>query len=200
MGIKSLFKRRVGIIIVCGLIVIIGICLVFFYSGWLLAQAERWPFTATIARRLTPLFPAKLRAPGCGIAVSSDNRAVRDAAYTALEEMGPEAQAAIPKLLKGLKQRQARIRRAAVEALGNMGESARETVPQITEALRDRSAAVRAAAAEALAGIRERADIAVPALKKAAHDTAANVREAAREALDKFGQKEPSVQSDTDTE
>ena len=180
---KVAFKAFVVLLI----LVVVGLGLI--YSGWLLAQAVRWSATARLAEVVTPLFPARIRAPGYGIALSSQNEAVRQEAAEALELMGPEAQAAVPKLVKALKDREAETRRAALDALARMGDKAREATPQIVAALRDRNEQVRVAAVEALARIRARADVAVPALKERLDDAAAAVRRAARAALEKMGEE-----------
>ena len=197
---KRSFFKKLGFLIAAGLIILIALGLGIFYSGWFLAQAVRWPFTATLAENITPIISPKLRAPGYGTALSSDNEAVREAASRALDEIGPEARAAIPNLLKSLKNREAAIRRAAIEALGNMGSKARKTAPHLAGALRDKSAAVRASAAEALAKVGARADVALPALKEALNDTATNVREAARAAIEKLKEKRSAPESEDEEE
>ncbi|MFH1516918.1 MAG: HEAT repeat domain-containing protein [Pseudomonadota bacterium] len=197
---KRSFLKKLGFLIAAGLIMLIALGLGIIYSGWFLAQSVRWPFTTTLAENITPLISPKARAPGYGIALSSNNEAVREAASRALDEIGPEAQAAIPKLLKSLKNREAEIRRSAIEALGNMGGKASETAPHLAGALRDKSAAVRASAAEALAKVRARADVALPALKEALNDTATNVREAAQAAIEKLREQRASPESEDEEE
>ena len=189
-------KRRGMFLLFAGAIIVATLLVALAASGWLLAQAARWPVTEKPADLVAPVIPAKVRAPGYRRALSSDNPRVREKADEALEDMGPEAQAAISDLVKSLKSREAEIRRRGLEALGRMGRKARDAGPQITTALRDKNAGVRAAAARALARIRARADVAIPALREALNDSAPKVREAARLALERIERKQARPNSD----
>ncbi|MHC4201263.1 MAG: HEAT repeat domain-containing protein [Planctomycetota bacterium] len=111
-----------------------------------------------------------------------------------LGEIGPEAEEAVPALVKalmreetdmrpGIGRRHWYARKAAVEALGKIGPVA---VPALVEALQHKGSALRHAAAEALAGIGPRAKGAIPGLERALRDEAKHVREAAAEALRKI--------------
>lgn len=111
-----------------------------------------------------------------------------------LGQIGPEAEEAVPALVKalmreetdmtrGMGRRHWYAREAAAKALGKIGPSA---VPALTEALQHKGPVGRHAAADALAGIGPRAKGAIPALERALRDEAKHVREAAADALRKI--------------
>src|SRR6516164_2331190 len=82
---------------------------------------------------------------------SKDSRVRRNAAY-ALGKSGAQAVAAVPRLIKKLKDPEAAVREAVAQALGEIGLlGGEEMIPALTEALAsDNSAAVRRNAAIAL--------------------------------------------------
>jgi len=197
---KRSFIRRVAFHLLVAMIVFGVIALVILGSGWFLAQAARRNDTKRAADRITPLIPAKVRAPGYDAALSSKNEAVRNEAESALEQISAADREAIPNLLAALKSKEAEVRRDALEALANMGEQARETTPQVVDALRDTNESVRAKAAEALGHIKARAEIAIPALKEALGDAAVTVRESAQAAIEKIQERKLEIEEKADSE
>jgi len=197
---KRSFIRRLAFQLFLAMIVIGVIVLVISRSGWFLAQAERRPDTKRAADRITPLIPAKLRAPGYDAALSSENEAVRKGAEAALAKISAEDRAAVANLLAALKSKEAEVRKDALEALANMGQKARETTPQVVEALRDTNESVRAKAAEALGRIKARAEVAIPALKEAMGDTALTVRESAQAAIEKIRERKLEIEEKANSE
>src|SRR5205085_4604058 len=87
----------------------------------------------------------------------------RQAAATALGQIGPAAREAVPALTPLLRDPDGDVRSAAFQALGRIGPAAAAAVPALVEALAD--PARRGPAAEALAAI---GPAAVPELRKAA--------------------------------
>ena len=81
-------------------------------------------------------------------------------AAAALGEIGPDARAATPQLLKLLEDRSGEVRAAAARALGRIKPDAE----QLLKLLEDRSGEVRAAAARALGRIKPAAEDVVPIL------------------------------------
>jgi HEAT repeat protein len=84
--------------------------------------------------------------------------------------MGPEAETAIPALLKSLQDPQAAVRKAAADALGNLGVAAKEAVPALATLLSDKESAVRGPAARALGRIGPEAKPAIRALAELLDD------------------------------
>jgi len=72
-----------------------------------------------------------------------------NAAYS-IARMGPAAKAAVPALIRALKDPEAAVRFPVCIALREIGPEAREAVPALTEALEDRSDDVAAMARRAL--------------------------------------------------
>lgn len=72
-----------------------------------------------------------------------------NAAYS-IARMGPAAKAAVPALIRALKDPEAAVRFPVAIALREIGPDAREAVPALTEALEDRSDDVAAMARRAL--------------------------------------------------
>lgn len=72
-----------------------------------------------------------------------------NAAYS-IARMGPAAKAAVPALIRALKDPEAAVRFPVCIALREIGPDAREAVPALTEALEDRSDDVAAMARRAL--------------------------------------------------
>jgi len=171
----------VGAVVAAVAVLALGLGLLF--SGWLMAQSARWPRALRVAQALGRLVPAGLRAYGYGIALRSSDPRVREEAARGLEETGPEARAAVPRLARALKDREAAVRRRALEALARLGERSQEAVSQIETALKDRDWRIRERAATLLGELRQRARTAAPALVEALRDEHARVRAAAAAAL-----------------
>ena len=68
-------------------------------------------------------------------AVSASDFEVRRAAIKALGKIGPDARAAIPALIRNMKDENAFIREYSAESLGQIGPVAKEAVPQLIELL-----------------------------------------------------------------
>ena len=127
---------------------------------------------------------------------SKDAKARRNAAF-ALGKYGPQATAAVPALIKTLKDSDAAVREAAASALGEIGPSDHEeTIPNLVEVLaNDSSTGVRRSAAIALGTLGKSAsapedDLTRPvraALEKALGDREALVRQNACWALGRIG-------------
>jgi HEAT repeat protein len=113
--------------------------------------------------------------------------AVREAASTSLERIGPATVSEVPALIVLLKESDLDTSLAATGALVKVGEPA---VPSLVELLKDSVADVRIAAIETLAEIGS--DTAKEALQKAAtEDPDRDVREAAEEALNRMRKRVP---------
>ena len=114
---------------------------------------------------------------------------VRSIAAVTLGEIGPEAEEAVPILIKLLQDQDAEgfVRANAATALGKIGEGASKAVPALINALEDQDEWVRASAAMALGEIGESASKAVPALVNALQDQDKYVRRYATGALGKIG-------------
>jgi len=111
-------------------------------------------------------------------------------AAESLGEIGPEAEAAGPALIKALRHDEdVAVRTSATKALGKIGPEAKAAVPALIKALEhDKDADVRCSAASALGEIGAEAKAAVPALIKALeHDKDADVRRSAGSALGGIG-------------
>lgn len=100
----------------------------------------------------------------------------RSAAAKALGILGPEAEAAIPELIKALHDSETQVSWDAASALGRVG---RPAVPELMRALADSSSYVRHCAAYALGEIGAAAEPAVPALIESLMDTNRDVRASA---------------------
>ena len=106
---------------------------------------------------------------------------VRNAAATALGQIGPAAKAAVPALIEALKDKDRTVRRVAAFVLGQIGPAA---VPALIEALKkDRVGRYSTAVVDALGKI---GPVAVPALIEALKDKESYVRMYAAEALGQF--------------
>ncbi len=165
------------------ILAVIALALGLLFSGWLLAQAARWPRVLRVAHVVADILPAGLRAYGYGIALDSSHGRVREEAARRLDELGPKARAAMPKLAKALKDRRAAVRRSALEALGKIASRSRSAVSEMETALKDHDWRIRERAAELLGQLREKGETAVPALVDALRDKHARVRAAAADAL-----------------
>jgi HEAT repeat protein len=116
----------------------------------------------------------------------------RLAALKALVRYGPEAEPAIPRLVKLLTDADSEIRWRAAMTLGKIGPAARGSVSPLVAALKDEDALVREHAAEALGDIGPDAKEAVPALTTALQDADQRVR---RDAVRSLGQIGPAARS-----
>jgi CubicO group peptidase (beta-lactamase class C family) len=147
-------------------------------------------------------------------ALADSDASVREDAAEALGKCGPEAEPAIPalirlladrdpfvngksadalsrigtgsvpRLISALRDGETNVRWCAAIALGKIGADAREAVPVLTGALRDTDDNVRWSAAVALGGMRSGARGAIPALIACLHDRDEDVRRGADQALD----------------
>jgi HEAT repeat protein len=87
---------------------------------------------------------------------SLDDTAARDWAAAALGRIGPEAELAIPALIRLLESDDFTVRVCAARALGEIGPASESAVPSLTTLLHDRELRVRVAADEALHRIEKR--------------------------------------------
>jgi len=85
--------------------------------------------------------------------LTNSNWDARDAAASALGNIGPDAREAVPALVTALNDSKRDVRYEAAWALGNIGPDARDAVPALVTALNDPDAAIRRNAAEALSKI-----------------------------------------------
>lgn len=108
-----------------------------------------------------------------------DDPQVRKEAIYACGRLGWEARAALPRLLKALKDDDWEVRRQAAEALGHIGESGKGVLPALVAALGDPHAYVRRDAAEAIGYFRDEGRPAFHDLFKLLKDPERNVRDAA---------------------
>jgi HEAT repeat protein len=91
--------------------------------------------------------------PGHVEALHSPDPSARKKAADKLAQIGPEARAATPTLLKVAKDPEREVRAVAVMALGETSQGTQDAIPELTESVKDEDAAVRAAAAHSLAEI-----------------------------------------------
>ena len=106
------------------------------------------------------------------------------AAVKALREMGPDA---VPALVKGLKNPDAKMREESARTLAFIGPDAKGAVEALIEALKDSEPPVRSNSAWALGEIGSAAVAAIPALIAALDDEEDSVRDFAIQALGAFG-------------
>jgi HEAT repeat protein len=95
----------------------------------------------------------------------SDSAEARRGCAAELAQIGPDARAAAPSLMRALTDDNTEVRGAAARALGAVG--AHSAIPALTKALKDESPAVRLAAADALVGLGASADAVIPVLTRA---------------------------------
>jgi HEAT repeat protein len=81
---------------------------------------------------------------------------VRRAAATALGQVDPDPQLAVPPLTSALHDKVASVRIAAAGALGMLGNAAKEAVPALQELQKDKDRAVSRAAMIAMRAIRKK--------------------------------------------
>ena len=105
-------------------------------------------------------------------------------AVKALRDMGPDA---IPALVKGLKNPDAKIREESARTLAFIGPDAKDAVPALIETLKDTEPLVRSDSAWALGEIGSAAHPAIPALIAAMDDEEDTVRDFAIQAVGAFG-------------
>ncbi len=114
--------------------------------------------TATALGRIGPA--AQLAIPSLVESLAFDESpAVRDAAETALAEIGTPA---IPALAHLLEDQEAELRRRAAGSLGQMKTQAKPAVPQLEKCLEDSDAQVRYTAAKSVWQITGRAEASLP--------------------------------------
>ena len=104
----------------------------------------------------------------------------------ALGNVGPNAKAATPDLIKELKSPRVRIRTNAARALAKIDPQPDLLVPLLIDLLKERNEWVLVAAAEALAEIGPPAKNAVPALREALKDGWPEGGKAMKQALEKI--------------
>jgi HEAT repeat protein len=109
-------------------------------------------------------------------------------AKPAADVTGKELQAALPKLVAGLKDPNVRARLGAVEVLENMGPGAVPVIPALVDSLKDPDRFVRWAAARTLGRLAPRSpDQVVPGLARLLGDGDLDVEVAAATALERYG-------------
>src|SRR5260221_3519882 len=98
----------------------------------------------------------------------------------ALANIGP---AAVPALVKAMKNPNVEVRATAAKGLGKWAGSDEPAILALTNALHDKELQVRGAAALSLGELGAGAESAIPALREAAKDADVSVAEKAKEAL-----------------
>ncbi len=110
----------------------------------------------------------------------------------ALGKIGESAAAAVPNLMRALRDPDNGVCALAAEALGQMGESADGAIPALMRSLKHISPEVRRSAAEAMGKMGGAAAVARPALEEAAADENGGVRSQAIRALGEIGGPTPA--------
>src|SRR5262249_11525225 len=110
---------------------------------------------------------------------------VRKRAAECLGDVGPSAKAAVPELIKAVKDADPTVSWAAIDALGLIGPDAAEAVPTLVEALKETNQ--RGAAVDALGQISRKAQAAIPALETLVKGEDESVRWAVAAALVRIG-------------
>lgn len=139
---------------------------------------------ATAAYALGEIGSAAREAVAALIGRLSDTDKVRKEVIRALGRMGP---AAVPDLVRALKDTPVFVRHGAAYALGLIGPEAGEAVPDLGRLLKDPDAGVRAVAAAALAEIGPEAGAVTDALVAALADKTPEVRAQSQAALARVG-------------
>jgi HEAT repeat protein len=125
---------------------------------------------------------------GLAAVVGDGDVRVRRSALLALKELGPEAKAALPAVVRTLRvETEPATRKVAAEALGAFGAASAATVPDLVEALGDRNEYTREEVVRALGSIGPKARAAVPALQPFLKDEDEDIREAAEDAVARIG-------------
>jgi HEAT repeat protein len=138
---------------------------------------------------------AQEAAPALVEVLGNGSDRVRGKAAQALGKIGEAAaEAAVPRLVRALRDQEHWVSALAAEALGEMGESADEAIPALVRSLRHSSPLVRGNAAEALGKMGAAAARARPALEKAARDEDGGVRSQAVRALGTVGRPTPTTE------
>jgi HEAT repeat protein len=120
-------------------------------------------------------------------ALADPDRNVRYCSIVAIETIGPAAAAAVPSLIRLLKDSNDEgIRKAAARTLGAIGAAAKAAIPTLIEALDDKDLYVRFSAAHALGRIGPEAKAAVPALRKALESDSKELQRHAASALERI--------------
>jgi vesicle coat complex subunit len=114
---------------------------------------------------------------------SAKNQLVRSWTASALRQIGPAAEPAVPALVKALGDPDPEVQISAAEALGRIGPAAEPAVPALIEALGDPDADVQRTASETLGRIGLAAKAAVPALINALGSADPGVRRDAARAM-----------------
>jgi HEAT repeat protein len=128
-----------------------------------LITKARNPNTAPEAvKQLTELGPDAVPALTQGLWV--EHASTRRTCATVLAEIGADARAAIPSLVRALGEDSKDVRRAAARALGMI--RAHSAIPALTRALKDDAPAVRLAAADSLIALGADATVVLPVLTK----------------------------------
>ena len=79
-----------------------------------------------------------------GLVTAHDkDEGIRANTASALGQIGPDAETAIPALTELLKDKVSLVRSSAAEALGKIGSEARITIPAVAELLKDKDDMVR---------------------------------------------------------
>jgi HEAT repeat protein len=108
-----------------------------------------------------------------------------------LKKVGAEAQAAVPEIIRLLKDSDAGVRGSTASVLGNIGAEAKTAVPQLVPLLKDSDENVRSSTASALGNIgaeaKAEAKTAVPQLVPLLKDSDENVRSSTASALGNIG-------------
>jgi HEAT repeat protein/beta-lactamase regulating signal transducer with metallopeptidase domain/protein involved in polysaccharide export with SLBB domain len=109
-------------------------------------------------------------------------------AITALKELGPAGQAALPELLAALKAEDAFVQRQALEALGKVTvRTTPENAAAVAQLLREKDTAVRQQAIRILGRFRPASPAVIDALARALKDEDANTRYQAAATLAQYG-------------
>ncbi|NLE37734.1 MAG: HEAT repeat domain-containing protein [Pirellulaceae bacterium] len=122
------------------------------------------------------------------IGVLTDKRSsVRSNAACALQDIGPEAKAAVPFLIPLLRDRDELVRERAIWALCAINGDSVLTIPALLECQEDSNFNIRVAATSALGAIRPMAPVALEEVIRALRDEDGDVQRAAAKALARLG-------------
>jgi HEAT repeat protein len=136
-----------AIVICC---VIIGLSVLLFLGIASLRRMETG-VTRVVGADLSSLEAGAV--PGHIEALHSPDPSARKKAAHMLAQIGPEARAATPTLLKVAKDPEGEVRTVAVMALGETSQGTQDAIPELIESIKDEDAGVRAAATRSLAEI-----------------------------------------------